>query len=152
LDAIEKGLLVVLQQTDKLASEHIGLIVTPKDSNTKDSKNKDAKKDVKDPKEEKRKQWLEVLTLLDAARATVNHVNKTYSLTPGESAELQKLIDEKEAEFEAGHQLHSGQPSKASGSESPAKTSATPLPAKPSGEPAKPPAANSTAAPQPAKH
>ena len=138
LGAISDGLKAAVQRADSLATEHIAMI--PESKNTaKDSASKDTGKD-QDPKEEKRKQWVEVLTLLAAARAAVDQVNNTYGLTPEETAEVERLIDEKKKAELMGVPDSSSSGAKPSGSQAPPKASGEkPPPPKPSG--GKPPAA-----------
>lgn len=130
LDMIDGSLKVVLQKTEALAKEQID--------------------HAGDAKEEKTKQWIEVLQRLAATTAAVEEVNKIYSLTPEESVEVQKLIDQKEAELATGGLLPSAEPPKPSGEQPATKPSGEAAPAKPTSEPPAP-AKPASAPPAPAK-
>jgi proteasome lid subunit RPN8/RPN11 len=80
MDHVNEALQAVQQQTDKLAREHIAL--------------------AGDAAEEKKKQWSEVVTVLQAIRDKVRAIRDDYSLDPQESAALQRKLDEDEAEME----------------------------------------------------
>ncbi len=136
LSAISDRLKAVLQGATSLASEHVALIPASKDAAAKDSAAKDAGGKDQDPKEVKKKQWLEVLTLLADAQMAVDQVNAMYGLTPEETAEIERLIDEKKkAELVNAPDTSGG--SKSSGSQSPAKPGGGALPAKSTAEPPK---------------
>ncbi len=109
MEVISGSLQAVLQKALPLAKEHIALVGDSKDA--------------KDAKEEKAKQWEEVLQRLAATTHAVDQVNNKYSLTPGESAELQALIDDKETEAATGRAPASSGTSKPSGSQSSPKSS-----------------------------
>jgi proteasome lid subunit RPN8/RPN11 len=156
LSEISDGLGAVLQQADRLASENVAMIPAPKKADAKDTAAKDSSaKDTggkdQDPREEKRRQWVAVLTLLAAARSELDRANMIYGLSPEETAEVQRLIDEKKkAELMNVPESSSGG-AKSSGSHSPAKSSGDaakpggekPAPPKPSGEKSPAPSAPS---------
>jgi len=80
LDGVQNNVQVIAQAVAQLSKEHIAA--------------------AGDAKEEKLKQWTEVLQALLKTALDVQKINKIYGLTPDETAAIQQLINQKEAEAE----------------------------------------------------
>jgi proteasome lid subunit RPN8/RPN11 len=133
LSAISDRLKTAIIEADKLASEHVAMIPDSKSAAAKDTAGKDSAAKDQDAKQEKRKQWVDVIEKLLEARVEVEQVNAVYGLSPDETAEVQRLIDEKKkAELMNVPESVSG--GAKPGGHSPPKSSTEALPAKSSAD------------------
>jgi proteasome lid subunit RPN8/RPN11 len=118
LGKVNDNLQVIRQEVGKLATEHIAL--------------------AGDAAEEKKKEWVRINDGLVATSNAVNEIKFIYGLDPDESAIVQRIIDEREAEAEglrvqaakdsaARNSAQKSTPAKSS-AEGPAKSSGAPLP------------------------
>lgn len=136
LDQVNDSLQKVSQDTFSLAKEHISSVAA-------------------DAQEETKKQWQEVLQRLQLTAIVVQKINSTYSLTPEETAEVQQLINAKQAEEEnlqipaakdpaahdSGQKTTAAKTTGENAAAGPAKNTAAPAPAK-SADTAKPAASD----------
>ncbi|MGO9115733.1 MAG: Mov34/MPN/PAD-1 family protein, partial [Thermoguttaceae bacterium] len=80
MDDVDDRMQKITQAIAALAKEHISL--------------------AGDGAEERKKQWTEVVQALQMTGVQLREINSAYSLTPDETAEVQQLINAKQAELE----------------------------------------------------
>lgn len=94
LEKIETNLQAIGMAIDVLAKEHVTLLGTVEDK----------KDETEDKKKEKHKerdgQWDQVRIALQQTRQLLGEIRTVYSLTPQESAEVDRLIEARDAEMD----------------------------------------------------